>query len=63
MGRRIESDMIVGQAIRANAAEGQKCERRGNFTTCAAENPRYPTVCKRCREALAETEEAEFSNR
>jgi isoleucyl-tRNA synthetase len=35
-------------------AEGKKCERCWNYSTHVGENPRYPTVCERCSEALAE---------
>ncbi len=37
-------------------AEGKKCERCWNYSTRVGENPRYPTVCERCTEALAEIE-------
>jgi isoleucyl-tRNA synthetase len=37
-------------------ADGKKCERCWNYSTHVGENPRYPTVCERCTEALAEIE-------
>jgi isoleucyl-tRNA synthetase len=37
-------------------AEGQKCERCWNYSMRVGEFARYPTVCERCIEALAEIE-------
>jgi isoleucyl-tRNA synthetase len=37
-------------------ADGTKCERCWNYSTHVGENPRYPGVCERCSEALAEIE-------
>ena len=37
-------------------ADGQKCERCWNYSTRVGEFTRYPTVCERCIEALAEIE-------
>jgi len=37
-------------------ADGKKCERCWNYSTRVGENSRYPTVCERCSEALAEIE-------
>jgi isoleucyl-tRNA synthetase len=37
-------------------ADGKKCERCWNYSTHVGENTRYPTVCERCTEALAEIE-------
>jgi len=37
-------------------ADGAKCERCWNYSTHVGENPRYPSVCERCSEALAEIE-------
>jgi isoleucyl-tRNA synthetase len=37
-------------------AEGAKCERCWNYSTHVGENPRYPSICERCSEALAEIE-------
>jgi isoleucyl-tRNA synthetase len=37
-------------------ADGKKCERCWNYSTHVGENARYPTVCERCSEALAEIE-------
>jgi isoleucyl-tRNA synthetase len=38
-------------------AEGVKCERCWNYSTRIGESSRYPTVCERCVEALAEIEQ------
>jgi len=43
-------------AIVIDKADGKKCERCWNYSTRVGENPRYPTVCERCTEALAEIE-------
>jgi isoleucyl-tRNA synthetase len=50
------SEAIPGLGIRVIAAEGAKCERCWNYSTHVGENTRYPTVCERCSEALAEIE-------
>jgi len=42
--------------ILIDKADGQKCERCWNYSSHIGENPRYPTVCERCTEALAEIE-------
>jgi isoleucyl-tRNA synthetase len=43
-------------AVTVQKADGKKCERCWNYSTHVGENPRYPTVCERCTEALAEIE-------
>jgi isoleucyl-tRNA synthetase len=47
-----------GLAVRIDKADGKKCERCWNFSTHVGENLRYPTVCERCSQALAEIEGA-----
>ena len=42
-------------------AEGIKCERCWNYSTHVGENARYPGICERCSEALAEIEGLELS--
>jgi isoleucyl-tRNA synthetase len=42
-------------------ADGTKCERCWNYSTHVGENTRYPGVCERCSEALAEIEGLELS--
>ena len=37
-------------------ADGAKCERCWNYSTHVGENTRYPDICERCTEALAEIE-------
>jgi isoleucyl-tRNA synthetase len=37
-------------------ADGAKCERCWNYSTHVGENTRYPSICERCSEALAEIE-------
>ncbi len=39
-------------------ATGKKCERCWNYSVHVGENSRYPTICERCSEALAEIEGA-----
>jgi isoleucyl-tRNA synthetase len=43
--------------VKVNRASGEKCERCWNYSTRVGESERYPTVCERCMEALAEIEE------
>jgi isoleucyl-tRNA synthetase len=50
------SDTVKGVAVRVERADGTKCERCWNYSTRVGENTRYPTVCERCNEALAEIE-------
>jgi isoleucyl-tRNA synthetase len=45
-----------GLAVSISRAEGEKCERCWNYSTRVGESARYPTVCERCVEALAEIE-------
>jgi isoleucyl-tRNA synthetase len=47
-----------GLAVCIDKADGKKCERCWNFSTHVGENLRYPTVCERCSQALAEIEGA-----
>jgi isoleucyl-tRNA synthetase len=47
-----------GLAVGIDKADGKKCERCWNYSTHVGENPRYPTICERCSEALAEIEGA-----
>ncbi|HVH70581.1 MAG TPA: zinc finger domain-containing protein, partial [Candidatus Dormibacteraeota bacterium] len=42
--------------ITVERADGKKCQRCWNYSTRVGENSRYPTVCERCSEALAEIE-------
>ena len=47
---------LEGLQIRIERAKGGKCERCWNYSTHVGENKRYPTICERCTEALAEIE-------
>jgi isoleucyl-tRNA synthetase len=42
--------------VTVKRADGEKCERCWNYSTRVGEFARYPTVCERCVEALAEIE-------
>ena len=50
------SEIFPGLALRVIAAAGTKCERCWNYSTHVGENTRYPGICERCSEALAEIE-------
>jgi isoleucyl-tRNA synthetase len=61
----IESPGSVSEAgvhgeliVVVHRAAGAKCERCWNYSTHVGENKRYPTICERCTEALAEIESA-----
>ncbi|HEV3468181.1 MAG TPA: isoleucine--tRNA ligase [Pyrinomonadaceae bacterium] len=45
-----------GLRVTAERAAGEKCERCWNYSERVGEFARYPTVCERCVEALAEIE-------
>jgi isoleucyl-tRNA synthetase len=53
------SDLLLvlgGLNVKIEKADGKKCERCWNYSTHVGENPRYPTICERCSEAIAEIE-------
>ncbi len=52
----IPAETFPGLAIKIERADGSKCERCWNYSERVGENSRYPTVCERCSEALAEIE-------
>jgi len=52
----IPAETLPGLTIKIDRADGAKCERCWNYSTHVGENSRYPTVCERCSEALAEIE-------
>jgi isoleucyl-tRNA synthetase len=60
-GDSFRSEAFPGLAMRVIAAAGAKCERCWNYSTHVGENTRYPGICERCSEALAEIESAESS--
>ena len=51
-----KSDVVPGLEVSIQRADGKKCERCWNYSIHVGENPRYPTVCERCSEAIAEIE-------
>jgi isoleucyl-tRNA synthetase len=51
-----KSDVVPGLEVSVQRADGKKCDRCWNFSTHVGENPRYPTICDRCSEAIAEIE-------
>ncbi len=48
--------------IEVTHADGTKCERCWNYSTHVGENRRYPTICERCTEAIAEIENAQAAS-
>ena len=40
--------------VHVSKADGTKCERCWNYSTCVGEDATYPTVCERCSAALQE---------
>jgi isoleucyl-tRNA synthetase len=53
-GDSYRSEVFPGLAMRVIAAPGTKCERCWNYSTQVGEDLRYPSVCERCSEVLAE---------
>ncbi|HEV2197215.1 MAG TPA: isoleucine--tRNA ligase [Candidatus Acidoferrum sp.] len=52
----VASETLPGFAVKIERADGKKCDRCWNYSTHVGENSRYPSVCERCSEALAEIE-------
>jgi isoleucyl-tRNA synthetase len=52
------SELVPSLEVTIQKADGKKCERCWNYSTHVGENVRYPTICERCTEALAEIESA-----
>ena len=50
------SEALPGLFVKIERADGKKCERCWNYSPRVGENQRYPAVCERCTEALAEIE-------
>jgi isoleucyl-tRNA synthetase len=50
------SEVVPSLEVTVQRADGKKCERCWNYSTHVGENPRYPTICERCSEAIAEIE-------
>jgi len=51
-----KSDAVPSLEVTVQRADGKKCERCWNYSTRVGENLRYPTICERCSEAIAEIE-------
>jgi isoleucyl-tRNA synthetase len=51
-----KSETVPSLEVTVQRADGKKCERCWNYSTHVGENPRYPTICDRCSEAIAEIE-------
>jgi isoleucyl-tRNA synthetase len=54
-----KSEAIPSLEVTVQRADGRKCERCWNYSTHVGENPRYPTICERCTEAIAEIEKGQ----
>jgi isoleucyl-tRNA synthetase len=50
------SEVVPSLEVTIQRAEGKKCDRCWNYSTHVGENSRYPTICERCSEAIAEIE-------
>jgi isoleucyl-tRNA synthetase len=50
------SEVVPGLEVSVQRADGKKCDRCWNYSVHVGENPRYPTICERCSEAIAEIE-------
>jgi isoleucyl-tRNA synthetase len=51
-----KSETVPSLEVTVQRADGKKCERCWNYSIHVGENPRYPTICERCSEAIAEIE-------
>jgi isoleucyl-tRNA synthetase len=51
-----KSDVVPSLEVTVQRADGQKCVRCWNYSTHVGENARYPVICERCSEAIAEIE-------
>jgi isoleucyl-tRNA synthetase len=51
-----QAESVPSLEITVQRADGKKCERCWNYSTRVGENTRYPTICERCSEAIAEIE-------
>jgi isoleucyl-tRNA synthetase len=52
----LEEEAVEDVRVRVERAAGEKCERCWNYSVHVGEFTRYPAVCERCVEALAEIE-------
>jgi isoleucyl-tRNA synthetase len=53
-----KSDVVPSLEVCIHKADGAKCERCWNYSTHIGENSRYPTICERCSDAIAQIESA-----
>jgi len=51
-----KAESVPSLEVTVQRAEGKKCDRCWNYSTHVGENPRYPVICERCSEAIAEIE-------
>jgi isoleucyl-tRNA synthetase len=51
-----KAETVPSLEVTVQRADGKKCERCWNYSVHVGENPRYPTICERCSEAIAEIE-------
>jgi isoleucyl-tRNA synthetase len=51
-----KSETVPSLEVTVQRAEGKKCERCWNYSIHVGENARYPTICERCTESIAEIE-------
>jgi isoleucyl-tRNA synthetase len=52
----LKAETVPSLEVTVQRVDGKKCERCWNYSTRVGENSRYPTVCERCSEAIAEIE-------
>ena len=50
------SEAVPGLEVSVQRADGKKCDRCWNYSVHVGENSRYPAVCERCSQAIAEIE-------
>jgi isoleucyl-tRNA synthetase len=50
------SGLVPGLELSVQRADGKKCDRCWNYSVHVGENSRYPAVCERCSQAIAEIE-------
>jgi isoleucyl-tRNA synthetase len=51
-----KAEAVPSLEVTVQRADGKKCERCWNYSLHVGENSRYPTICERCSEAIAEIE-------
>jgi len=53
LGETVAGEEVPGLKIRIEKAQGEKCERCWTYATSVGESSEHPTICHRCRPALA----------